>query len=100
MGTSLFGVISFLLHPIAFVREAWQARDEFGPAKRPHRKQLTERIDATLRGAGLTDQPREFDSNIHSWRCEHPDRYGPCSCFQELVDDLLRAVDPDQAKES
>lgn len=31
-------------------------------------------------------------SGIHSWRCEYPDRYGPCSCLDELVDDLVRAV--------
>lgn len=28
------------------------------------------------------------DSGIHSWRCEYPDRYGPCTCLEELVDDL------------
>lgn len=41
-----------------------------------------------LRGWGLSDRPWEFDSSIHSWRCEHPDRYGECSCFQELVQEL------------
>ena len=27
-------------------------------------------------------------TSIHSWRCEHPDRYGPCDC----ADDVSRAV--------
>lgn len=49
-------------------------------------------IEAVLRGAGLSDRPWEYDSSIHSWRCEHPDRYGECSCFAELVADLHEAV--------
>lgn len=38
-----------------------------------------------LRGWGLTDRPAEFDGDIHSWRCSHPDRYGACTCFQEIA---------------
>ena len=49
---------------------------------------MSDAIEAALRGAGLTDKPGEFDSTIHSWRCEHPETYGPCDCFQELVREL------------
>jgi hypothetical protein len=48
-----------------------------------------EAIEKVMRGAGLSDEPQQFDSSIHSWRCEHPDRYGKCSCFQELAAELL-----------
>ena len=53
---------------------------------------LSEEIERVMRENGLSDEPGQFDSNIHSWRCEHPDRYGPCSCFQELRDDLTRIL--------
>lgn len=49
-------------------------------------------VEGVLRGAGLTDEPGKYDSDIHSWRCSHPDIYGPCSCFQELVADLRAEV--------
>jgi len=28
-------------------------------------------------------------SSLHSWRCEYPDRYGPCDCVAELADAVL-----------
>ena len=27
-------------------------------------------------------------SSIHGWRCEYPDRYGPCDCLAEVTTDL------------
>ena len=30
--------------------------------------------------------------SLHSWRCEYPDRYGPCTCFDDLVDDLVKEM--------
>lgn len=53
---------------------------------------LVTMLSERLRGAGLTDLPAEYDSAIHGWRCSHPDMYGPCSCFAELVADLRGAV--------
>ena len=41
-----------------------------------------------LRGWGLSDHPVELDWGIHSWRCSYPDRYGACSCFQEIAQEL------------
>lgn len=49
-------------------------------------------IERALRENGLSDQPDKYDSSIHSWRCEHPDRYGPCTCFAELVTDLAAGL--------
>lgn len=49
-------------------------------------------LDEVLRGSGISDRPETFDSDIHSWRCAHPDRYGWCSCFTELIDDLTVVV--------
>ena len=31
---------------------------------------------------------------LHGWRCAHPDRYGPCTCVAELLDDLAAALAP------
>lgn len=57
---------------------------------------MSEEIVAVLRAHGLSDRPDLYDSSIHSWRCAHPDRYGPCDCFAELVSDLAKLTCPDQ----
>lgn len=44
-----------------------------------------EQIKAVLEANGLSDNAA---NTLHSWRCEHPEIYGPCSCLQELVNDL------------
>lgn len=50
---------------------------------------LRQAVERVLRENGLTDRPDQCDGSIHSWRCEYPDRYGPCGCFAELTDDLV-----------
>ena len=52
-----------------------------------------DRIRRALIEAGLSDRPDLYDSNIHSWRCEYPGRYGHCTCLDDLVDDLVEAAD-------
>ena len=42
-------------------------------------------VEVVLTENGLSTVP----TGMHSWRCEHPDRYGDCTCFDELVDDLM-----------
>lgn len=35
-----------------------------------------------------------FDINgasPHSWRCDYPDRYGDCTCVDEMIDAVLGA---------
>lgn len=41
----------------------------------------------------LIENGLEPGSGLHSWRCEHPDVYGPCSCLDELMDELEAVVD-------
>lgn len=54
---------------------------------------MREAVKRVLRENGLTDNPAEHGlSGIHSWRCEHPDRYGKCDCFSMLVDDLMDLI--------
>jgi len=31
--------------------------------------------------------------NPHSWRCEHPDRYGACDCVEQTVNDLVEFIE-------
>jgi hypothetical protein len=53
---------------------------------------LEQSIEDVLRGNGITDRPEEFDSDIHSWRCSHPEIYGRCTCFNDLINDIVEAV--------
>lgn len=39
--------------------------------------------------AWLVEQGGSPGSSLHSWRCEHPDRYGECDCLTESARDLL-----------
>lgn len=50
-----------------------------------------ELLRACLQAVGITDEPETYGDGIHSWRCEHPDRYGRCNCFEEAVDYFYRA---------
>lgn len=31
--------------------------------------------------------------DLHSWRCDHPERYGACSCKADLADAILARFD-------
>lgn len=56
---------------------------------------MTTRSDVRkiLEGWGLTDRPEEYGDGIHGWRCEHPDRYGRCECFENAVTDIMELID-------
>lgn len=60
---------------------------------KPKPQKRREAIAAALRGIGLSDDPAQFDSDIHSWRCRYPERYGRCDCFTEAVETTARAVE-------
>lgn len=60
-------------------------------------KDLRSGLEEVLRRSGLTDHPEEFGNGIHDWRCEHPNRYGRCSYFSELIDDLIPVVKKHEA---
>lgn len=36
---------------------------------------------------------KQAPDGIHSWRCEYPSRYGPCSCRDDLVADIESELD-------
>lgn len=40
----------------------------------------------------LTEWGMADGGDPHSWRCSHPDRYGPCTCVDEITSDLTAAV--------
>jgi hypothetical protein len=50
--------------------------------------ELRDRIKQELVSYGLA----EF-GELHAWRCRYPDIYGPCTCLDELTDDLVKAVE-------
>jgi hypothetical protein len=32
--------------------------------------------------------------DMHSWRCQYPERYGECDCVADLIDDLVKQLAP------
>lgn len=30
---------------------------------------------------------------LHGWRCQHPDRYGPCDCYERLIIEIRQTVE-------
>lgn len=64
----------------------------------------TTSVTLSLRGCAVSDGLAEVvaqvlldegggpGSSLHSWRCEYPDRYGPCTCVADTADILADAV--------
>lgn len=42
----------------------------------------------------LVDEGGTPGSSLHSWRCEHPDRYGPCNCLEQTAEEIVKALEP------
>lgn len=42
----------------------------------------------------LLDKGAAPGHSIHSWRCEHPDRYGKCSCVEETAKEVVAKLRP------
>lgn len=61
---------------------------------------MSRSVEKILRGAGITDEPEQYDSNIHSWRCRYPEIYGRCDCFQELVQELEIKITDDMVEKA
>lgn len=51
------------------------------------REQAIERV-----AKALLDNGAEPGNSIHSWRCEHPDHYGPCNCVAEVAAEVVDAL--------
>lgn len=52
--------------------------------------------DAAVEAAAkaMTDEGAAPGNSIHGWRCEYPDRYGPCDCVNEVARAALAAALP------
>ena len=48
---------------------------------------LSELIESELRAAGA-----EPGASIHGWRCEYPDRYGPCNCVADVAAEIAKSI--------
>lgn len=46
-----------------------------------------ERVEALAKV--LIEEGAGVGSSIHGWRCEYPDRYGPCACVDETAAAIL-----------
>lgn len=42
----------------------------------------------------INDEGGQPGSSLHSWRCEYPDRYGPCDCVEQTAEAIIAAVEP------
>jgi hypothetical protein len=40
----------------------------------------------------LIDEGAGPGKSLHSWRCEYPDRYGPCDCVEGAAREVAAAV--------
>lgn len=56
---------------------------------------VRDRLVAVLRAEG-----GDPGSSLHSWRCEHPDRYGECDCLEQIADELIRVIAPAEGVDS
>jgi hypothetical protein len=50
-----------------------------------------ERVAEAL-ARGLLDEGAGPGNSLHSWRCEYPDRYGPCDCVTGVAQELAQAL--------
>jgi hypothetical protein len=42
----------------------------------------------------INDEGGQPGHSIHSWRCEHPDRYGECDCVRQIARAVLETAAP------
>lgn len=69
--------------PVEYAESVAKVGREFAPAALS--PALLEELAKTLRENGIDEHA---PSNLHSWRCEHKNRYGQCTCFDMLMNDL------------
>ena len=43
----------------------------------------------------LAEEGGEPGRSLHSWRCERPDWFGPCTCLAETAGEIVKALDLD-----
>lgn len=47
-------------------------------------------VKKILREYGISDTTND---GPHSWRCEYPERYGECTCLNDLTKDIMTVLD-------
>lgn len=52
---------------------------------------LRERIDKVLKAWAIEAVENQ---TLHGWRCRYPEAYGPCTHYEELLDELVEAANP------
>lgn len=52
---------------------------------------LRGKVERVCREWGVSEEYQP--DGIHRWRCEHVDRYGPCTCFAEFITDLMGVIE-------
>lgn len=52
------------------------------------REEIAKAVSLALIANGIGSTTDE----MHSWRCNYPERYGPCRCLAEAVTDVVEAV--------
>lgn len=51
---------------------------------------LREELDELLVGYSIQGVENQ---GLHGWRCQYPDRYGPCTCYSDFLDALTTFVE-------
>ena len=54
-------------------------------------------VEEILAEYGLRPYDRD---GIHRWRCEYPDRYGPCECFAAMMQAIPSRTTPTSSSDS
>lgn len=49
--------------------------------------------DVAAVAQALIEEGAGNGGTIHSWRCQYPDMYGPCSCVEQAAEAILDALD-------
>jgi hypothetical protein len=42
----------------------------------------------------LNNEGAEPGSSLHSWRCEYPERFGPCTCTEQTAKEIVAVLVP------
>lgn len=66
-----------------------------GTTDAPRLSVLKTTIRRVLREWGIESVENQ---GLHSWRCQYPDKYGACKCFEELVHALATALYKDESE--
>jgi hypothetical protein len=46
--------------------------------------------DVDIIAAIINREGGEPGNSIHGWRCEYPERYGPCDCVRTIAEEIVK----------